>query len=896
MFSGNRKQVKDIFQATLERPSVEREQFLTKICGNDAQLQAEVRKLLDSFENSVDFSENAEKISSDGENPEISQQRLGHYTITEKIGAGGMGEVFLARDEKLERFAALKILPEVFAQDTERVRRFEREAKSASALNHPNILTVYEIGQVENARFIATEFIAGETLRERLKRDSLGLRESLDIAAQIAAALNAAHHAGIVHRDIKPENIMLREADGLVKVLDFGLAKLVEKAGEEAVDAESETLAQINTTPGMIMGTAAYMSPEQARGKSIDARSDVWSLGVLLYEMVAGRQPFDGETTSDVIASILRSEPAPLDEEDVSAELNRIIKKSLQKNTTERYQTAADFMIDLKNLQREREFAKEFERAKISQVAQTSTHFKSAANADSFADSITQTFDAQHLMAMGAPQKSKNLSIVLLGLLVAAFAVGGYFYFFSTPSRSQTINSVAVLPFVNGSSDANLDYLSDGLSERLIDGLSQLPQLKVISRSSSFKYRGKDIDLIETAKILGVQAIIVGRVVQRGDTLNVRADLVDCRDAATVQLWGDEYVRNASDLQAVQENIVQTVTENLRLKLTGTQEARLSKHATQNPQAYQLYLNGLFFHRKGGKENVRKALDFYNQAIALDANFALAYTQVAGVYNSFGGSGEMNPKEAIPKAKAAAQKALEVDETLAEAHSVLAVINRFEWDWAGTEKELRRAIELNPNLASAHSNYAIYLSNMERHTEALAEIKRAQTIDPLYIGFQIAEGGILWSARRYDDAIHLLQNIVRTNPDSGGAHEYLAYTYSSKGMYAQAIAEFEAFAAIEGDSMADKGYLGFAYAKLGKRAEALKILEKIKTTGEYVSQAEVAILYAGLDDKEKAFDALEKAFAARDLQLQFLKADSHFDSLRSDARFQNLLRRVGLPE
>ena len=891
MFSANRKQVKDIFQATLDRPPDERERFLTEACGGDAQLQREVRGLLDSFEKDAE-------INADGKPGKVEVgQRLGHFTITQKIGAGGMGEVFLARDSRLERFAALKILPDAFAADAERVRRFMQEAKAASALNHPNILTVYEIGQFENSRFIATEFIEGVTLRERMNGgEPLSIRESLDIAAQIAAALNAAHSAGIVHRDVKPENIMLR-GDGLVKVLDFGLAKLVEKSDAgEAGDAETETLAQINTTPGMIMGTAAYMSPEQARGKFVDARSDVWSLGVLLYEMLAGgRAPFAGETTSDVIASILRSEPAPPDK-NTPAELNRIIRKSLQKNAAERYQTVADFMTDLKNLHRQQEFAKEIERAKISQVAKTENF--GAVSGENFADSLTQSFGAKHLTAATAPEKNRYLSTGFLTALVviALAAVGGYFMLSPSSPRSQTINSVAVLPFVNGSNDANLDYLSDGLSERLIDGLSQLPQLKVISRSSSFKYRGNDVDLKQIANTLGVQAIIVGRVVQRGNTLTVRAELVDCRESTPQQFWSDQYVRPAADLQAVQENIVQTVTENLRLKLTGTQEERLTKHATQNPQAYQLYLNGLFFQRKGGKENVRKALDFYNQAIALDPNFALAYTQTAGVYNSFGGSGEMNPKEAIPKAKAAAQKALEIDETLAEAHSVLAVVKRFEWDWAGTETELRRAIELNPNLAAAHSNYAIYLSNMERHAESLAEIKRSQSIDPLYIGFQVAEGGILQSARRYDEAIRLLQNIIRTTPDSGGAHEYLAYAYNSKGMYREAVAEFEAFSAIEGDLTTDKGYLGFAYAKLGKRNEALAVLEKLKTTDQYVSPTELAILYAGLGDKEKAFDALEKAFAAHDLQLQFLKVDSHYDSLRSDARFQDLLRRVGLPE
>ncbi|MDQ6787335.1 MAG: protein kinase [Acidobacteriota bacterium] len=896
MLSNNREQVEDIFQAALDQPPAEREKFLAEACRGDERLQTEIRRLLDSFKNSEDFLESAAADVIAGRQKKLrAGQKLGRYEIKSSIGAGGMGEVYLAKDTKLDRAVALKILPDAFAEDRERVRRFVQEAKAASALNHPNILTIYEIGSLENLHFIATEFIEGETLRARMKRVGndapLGLREMLDIAAQIAAALNAAHAAGIIHRDIKPENIMLRE-DGLVKVLDFGLVKLVEKTGE-IISAEDETLAQINTAPGLVMGTVAYMSPEQTRGKSADARSDVWSLGVVLYEMYTARPPFIGETASDTIASILRNEPDLL-QPNTPPELSRIIKKSLQKNAEERYQTANDFLQDLKNLQREREFAEEIERVNVSASSKTGNiNFTSSENnvKNTSQVSAQNNFPSQVSSAKTVVGKDKRynfLSTAILAMIILALGVGAYFAFFS----AKTINAVAVLPFVNESGDANLDYLSDGLSERLIDSLSQLPQLKVISRTSSFKYRGKDVDLQQVAKTLGVEAVIVGRVIQRGDTLRVKADLIDVSN--NKEIWGDEYVRKAADLQAVQENIVQTVSENLRLKLTGVQEQRLTKRATESAEAYQIYLNGLFYQRKGGKENTRKALDYYNQAIALDPNFALAYTQAAGVYNSFSGSGEMNPKEAIPKAKAAAQKALEIDETLAEAHSVLAVIKRFEWDWAGTETELQRAIELNPNLAAAHSNYAIYLSNMERHNEALAEIKRAQEIDPLWIGFRIAEGGILMSARRYDEAVQILQNIIQMNPDSGGAHEYLGYTYNAKKMYREAVAEFQTFYRIEGDTTADKAFLGFAYAKLGRRDEALAILNQLKTTNEYISQAELAILYAGLDDKESALAALERAFAEHDLQLQFLRVESHYDSLRSDARFQDLVRRVGL--
>jgi len=823
-----------------------------------------------------------------------------------------MGEVYLAQDTMLERTVALKVLPADVSADKNRMQRFIREAKTASALNHPNILTIHEIGQQDEHHFIATEYIEGESLRQHMTRSSMELREVLDVASQVASALSAAHQAGIIHRDIKPENIMLRH-DGLIKVLDFGLAKLVDVAGAVASQAEMDTeeptkTKVVKTEPGIVMGTASYMSPEQARGLEVDARSDIWSLGVVLYEMVAGRLPFEGPTSSDVIATILHREPPSLllYRSDMPVELERIVEKALTKEREERYQVAKDLGLDLKRLKQRLEMEAELERSITpeegarrvggqtvtgSRAPAISGTTKAAAAAKTAEGSAARTISSAEYIVSEIKQHKRGALLVLATLVVAVAVVFAYLSYFST--RSQVISSIAVLPFANASGDANMEYLSDGISESLINALSQMPQLKVIARSSAFKYKGKEVDPQEVAKALGVQAILTGRVAQRGDNLVVNAEVVDTRDKT--QIWGEQYSRKSTDVQAVQEEIARAISEKLRLRLSGAEEQQLVKRATVNPEAYQLYLNGLFYRRKGGLENGRKALDYHNRAVALDPNFALAWSGVADAYRFLATNGVLDPKEAHPKAKAAAEKALELDETLAEAHASLGIIKTDEWDWTGAEREYKRASELNPNLADAHQRYSIYLSNMGRHTEALAEIKRAQELDPLRISLRGQEGAALYFARRHDEAIQQLQNVIKLEPDNGFAHVFLGYTYAAKGMYTQAIAEYQKYISIEGETTSPLCYLGYALAQSGKRSEAQTILDKLKTTKEYVSPAELAVLYVGLEDKEGAIASLERAYVAHDLQMQYLKVDAHCDSLRSDPRFQDLMRRVGLP-
>ena len=493
------------------------------------------------------------------------------------------------------------------------------------------------------------------------------------------------------------------------------------------------------------------------------------------------------------------------------------------------------------------------------------------------------------------PSKKSQLRLptaVLFFAVLLTIAGAAYFLYFSRADASA-INSVAVLPLTNATNDPNAEYLSDAISGNLINSLSQLPQLKVIAEASSFKYKGKEIDPQELAKAMGVQAIVTGSIRRFDDNLQISVELVNARDKT--QIWGQHYNRKATDLQAVQEEIARKISEELRIRLTGAQAHQLTKRATDNAEAYRLYLNGIFYQRRGGTENLKTAIGYFNDAIALDPNFALAYVGVAMTNSILVGGSVLKPEETLPKVRAAVDKALELDETLADAHASLAVIKRQDWDWAGAENEFKRAIELNPNLAWAHGAYGVALARMGRYSEALTENKRAQELDPLSTGFQDLEAGILRFARRYDEALERMQALIKTHPEYSGRSER-AYIYAAKGMYAEAIADYQESMRVDGENTSDQIYLGYAYAVSGKRDQAQAILNKLKTTSEYVSPAELAILYIGLGDKDRAFQSLERAYVAHDLQMQFLKVDAHYDSIRSDQRFIDLMRRVGLPQ
>jgi serine/threonine-protein kinase len=685
------------------------------------------------------------------------------------------------------------------------------------------------------------------------------------------------------------------QKESFVKVLDFGIAKLTElqTTGREG-DATTKVL--LNTHEGSVIGTASYMSPEQARGEQVDARTDVWSLGVVLYEMLSNSVPFGGNTTQDVIASILKEEAAPISLE-VPDRLRWIVEKALRKNREERYQTIREMFSDLRDLKSQEGVGKPGDGHLLSPGSDRGTAGNSAASTREkidgaiTADPPRPTRSSAEYVSVALGQHKRAAALLLVSLLAASAGAAYFFYF--AKSGQAAIDSVAVLPFTNPGNDPNMDYLSDGISGSLTNSLSQLPQLKVIAQSSTFKYKNKEIDPQEVAKALGVQAIVTGRIVRLGDTLQISVELVNARNNA--QMWGEQYSRKAADLQVVQGEIARTISEKLRIRLTGTQEQQVTKRATGNPEAYQLYLNGEFYSRRGRIEDKRQALDYYNQAIGLDPNFALAYVGVAGEYENLAAGSLSDSKDALAKAKAAVNKALELDEMLAQAHTILGLIKFDEWDWTGAEIEFKRALELNPNLARAHGSYGSYLTVMGRPTEALAENKRAQELDPLNIYAKLGEGLALLNAHRFDEAIRQLQHLIELQPDFGFAHYVLGASYALKGMYPEAIAEYQKFSSIEGEKTENEIYLGYAYAMSGQREKALAILNKLKTTKEYVSPAELAILYVGLGDKEGAFQELERAYVAHDLQLQYLKVEPHYDVLRSDPRFTDLMRRVGLP-
>ncbi|HMY73703.1 MAG TPA: protein kinase, partial [Blastocatellia bacterium] len=789
--------------------------------------------------------------------------------------------VYLAEDTRLERKVALKLLPAEFSADADRVWRFEREAKVVSALNHPNILTVYEFGEfepageVEKLHFIATEYVAGCTLRRRLDEvrrslESQSLEVILELAVQMAGALSAAHEAGVIHRDFKPENVMIRP-DGLVKVLDFGLAKLISPQG---IQADAPTRLSFATSPGTILGTTAYMSPEQACGQELDERTDVFSFGVVLYEMVAGCRPFAGESANEIVAEILKTEPPSLLQTAPGTphELQRIIATALSKKREQRYRKMKDLLFDIKEFKRQRE---------------TSAKWPSgeAALAKSF------SVAASSFAAGNGHRRKLVIALGTLGLILLCAAVV-YFGLMRRTSRAA-INAVAVLPFVNGNNDQSLDYLADGMSESLMDRLAGLPQLKVIARSSVFKFKGREIEPQQAAAALGVQALISGRVELRGDSLKVRAELVDARDGTL--MWGQQFDRRAGDVQVIQELIAREVADRLRQQRSDL--AALSQRAPVSPQAYEMLLRGRAALRKFNPEGMRQAREFYRQAIRLDPAYALAYAELAYAQRMVGGLSEQdqqNPQQALSQAEASIARALELDQRLAEAHTALAELKRDQWQWAQAEQSYRRALELNPNLAEAREGYALYLSVQGRHEQAVAEMLRARELDPLRLLTNVSLGSIYYNMRRYDEALAALGKALELEPDAPSAHFWTGIVLDAQGRYTDAIAAYQRAIKAGDDKTDTQGYLGYALARAGRLEQAQAILRRLQTGHAFVSPITLALLHTGLDEREQALKMLEQAYSARDAALQYLNVEPHFDSIAGDPRFQRLLRDIGV--
>jgi serine/threonine protein kinase/tetratricopeptide (TPR) repeat protein len=780
-------------------------------------------------------------------------QTLGHYRILEKVAAGGMGVVYRARDEQLDRDVAVKVLPSGTLSDDTARRRFRKEALALAKVNHPNIETVYEFGTQDGLDFLVMELVPGKTLADRLKGGTLPEKEVVELGMQIAAALEEAHERGIVHRDLKPANIAIT-AKGRAKILDFGLAMLLRPVEEGTTQTFSDSQAAAGTLP--------YMPPEQLTGEPVDARADIYTIGAVLYEMATGRRAFQEGQTSRLIDAILHQPPVTpraLNSR-ISVELEAIILKCLDKDPDRRYQSATELLVDLRRL-----------------LPSSSAH------------------------TLQAPPHSvwrrvmKPIGFVVAGLLVltvglAAMNAGGWRDQLFVRFRAPRIRSLAVLPFANLSGDPNQDYFADGMTEALITDLGQIQALRVISRTSVMPFKATRKSLVDIARELRVDGIVEGSVSRSDGLALVTARLV--YGPSDSQLWSKTYQRELQNVLVMQGEVAGAIVGEIKIALTQQEQARLARARTVNPAAHEAYLRGNYL-RWGTPEQKQRSKDYFEEAIRIDPNYAPAYPGLANYYLS---NSELPPRVTMPRARQYAQKALSLDPALADAHLVLGAVHFIgDRDWAGADHEFKRAIELNPGDSEAHRSYSYYLSALGREREAQAEVGRAQDLDPLYIATQVTAGWAFYFARQYDKAAEQCQKALELDPNSAGAYDCLGSSYLARGMYDQAIAACQQAVKLSANAPSRAVGLGEAYAAGGENSQAKLVFRQLRdrSAETYVSPVFLARLQLAAGDREQALAQLNEAYRGGDYHLVWLNVERAFDPLRPDPRFQDLLHRVG---